>query len=906
MEAKAAPATPPTTATAKAPSSGGANWRNRRSATRQAASAVVLPTPPAEQVAVAVAEQPQKPQQTQTVVKAKYAQGASPCYVCGKDDHRWVVCPRKKTTGCGVCGVKHPTHTCSNRWRPAPKVQVAEVQQMAVEVREDVEARLPIRANAIKPPAQRKPEPEPLPDGDPLDQIGEVTALEVCSSGFTNLPPVNQPDLARLNRPPYQARYAMRLNGVKVVAMLDNGSMISAISTKMAERLGWTGQISQLHLSLRLFVGDPVQPECQLYHDVPIQITEGCSFVWDIPVVWDNKAKFVLGMDLMVKLRMQFDSVTYRLLFVHPETDECMILEPDPSSVIPSPTATVDEGQTNTEMWTQLVHEVPVIRPIEGVKMAPSAEAAEVSAMQLEKWVAKETLDPEYNMFCALMVQTSPGVDEDVSAIGTPIEPDDSEPALTEQEKERQYLDALPTRVREILEPHADLFRKPPGPPVSCPVEHDIITDPEAVPATSRVYPLPADKQLEAVEQITDLLERGLVKPSYSPWCSPIVFVKKKEGTWRMCVDYRNLNALTKKDGFPLPRMDLLLHRVASCSWFSKIDLTTGFHQIPLSYRAREKTAFRTPIPIKGGAHFEWVVMPFGLVNAPSSFQRLMWHVLQGLEDFAVVYIDDILVFSHDYEEHMGHLTTVMERLAKFKLFLKPSKCTFAQRKLEFLGHQVSADGVTVPPERRDAIRRWKPPFATAKQVRSFWGMVSWYSEYIPHAAEIGAPLIALMATKGKKFAWSEEATAAVYHLQDLLMSAPVLKPWYSDLEARVTTDASLVAIAAVLEQCHKDGWHPVAYWSRVLKPPERNYSATDREWLAVVQAVSRKWRHFLENKPFVLRSDHAALGAKLTKTQPEPPDNDRHARWITRMQGYPLDISIHSGIEEHSCGRTE
>ena len=336
-----------------------------------------------------------------------------------------------------------------------------------------------------------------------------------------------------------------------------------------------------------------------------------------------------------------------------------------------------------------------------------------------------------------------------------------------------------------------------------------------------------------------ELIDKGWVVPSESPWASPILLVPKDEGKkLRLCIDYRNLNALTKKDSFPLPRLDVMLHKSAKATIFSKLDLASGFHQIAVHPLHSELTAFILPEAIDGHALWQWRVMPFGLVNAPPTFQRAMTVALRGCEDFAAVYIDDILIYSTTIQDHLKHLATIFRKLQEQAYHVRLAKCKFMTQEVQFLGHKLTTEGIQHVVKESKDLAGFQPPFTKAKQVRSFLGLVMWYKSFIPHVSTIAAPLFPLTSEQ-KKFEWSEHATLAMEALKKAILEAPVLAKFNRDLPTRVTTDASTVGIGAVLEQRHTQGWRPVAFWSRKLKDPETRYSATDIEWLAVVDAIT-------------------------------------------------------------------
>ena len=396
--------------------------------------------------------------------------------------------------------------------------------------------------------------------------------------------------------------------------------------------------------------------------------------------------------------------------------------------------------------------------------------------------------------------------------------------------------------------------------------------------------------------QVEDLSKNHWIEPSTSPWGAPILFVPKKNGDLRMCVDFRDLNALTIDDSFPLPRIEVMLHKAAGARIFSKLDLASGFHQIEVAPEARELTAFRLPEAVNGSSLWHWKVMPFGLRNAPPTFQRAMTVTLAGLEHCAVVYIDDILVYSKNQEDHVTHLDQVFAALDKERYHMRLAKCEFMQRKVEFLGHCLCEEGISTQQDKVDAIKEWKTPFTTRKQVKSFLGVAVWYRVFIHKFSTIAAPLFELTSSR-KRFEWTEECEQAVNKLKDALTQAPVLARWNPALPTRVVTDASKVGVGAALEQQHDQGWRPVAYWSKKLKDAETRYSATDLEWLAVVTAVTRVWHWMLEGTPFIIMSDHKALETKLMKGNHDPPLNDRQCRWIESLAPFSYSFQWIKGL---------
>ena len=380
--------------------------------------------------------------------------------------------------------------------------------------------------------------------------------------------------------------------------------------------------------------------------------------------------------------------------------------------------------------------------------------------------------------------------------------------------------------------------------------------------------------------QINELLAQGHIRPSTSPYGAPVLFVPKKDGRWRMCVDYRALNRQTIRDKYPLPRIDDLLDRLGRAKHFSTLDLASGYHQIAVKASDIPKTAFRTQ-----RGQFEFIVMPFGVTNAPATFQRLMNNIFkEELDAFVLVYLDDILIFSQTLQEHIGHIRQALEKLRTAKLYARLHKCSFFQKRVEYLGFDVSAQGVQPSPEKVRTIVEWPRP-QSVKDVRSFLGLAGFYRRFIKQFSLKARPLTDL--TKDKiTWQWTDKEENAFCNLKRSLVIAPVLRMPNFDLSFVVTTDASLVSVGAILEQDFGQGLQPVAYESRKLNPAETRYSAYERELLGIVWAIG-KWRHYLEGRHFIVQTDHSSL-----KHLPNQPSVSRRIwKWVSILQGYDVDI---------------
>ncbi len=421
-------------------------------------------------------------------------------------------------------------------------------------------------------------------------------------------------------------------------------------------------------------------------------------------------------------------------------------------------------------------------------------------------------------------------------------------------------------------------------------------TDPEDKPASYAPRKLPPDGLRELSEQLVRMQKAGLARPSSSPWGAPVLFAAKKDGSARLCFDYRGLNALVQKarggpDGYPIPFADELRHQLAEARVFSSLDALAGYWQVRVAADDVKKTAVRTPL-----GSYEFLVMGFGHEAAPAHFQRFMSHVLAPfLHKFVVVFIDDVAVYSRNLEEHEQHLRAVFARLREFDLKLRRSKCHFFQSQIEFLGHRVGAGVVTPLQDKLAAVREWPRP-VTKKQLRGFLGLAGYYSDFIEGFSDLAEPLTALSRDEADvERDWDERCDGAFDRLKLALTAAPVLRLADPTKPYQLFVDASLVAVGAALMQEDEAGrLHPVAYFSKKLSRAERRYGATARELMGLVLAL-RKWRHYLMGCAGVeLWTDCKPLTWLKTQSELQP----MHARWLELLSQFPLDLKYVKGEE--------
>lgn len=437
--------------------------------------------------------------------------------------------------------------------------------------------------------------------------------------------------------------------------------------------------------------------------------------------------------------------------------------------------------------------------------------------------------------------------------------------------------------IEELITEFSDIFEEPTSlPPFRENHNHKITLMEGSNPVNQKPYRYAVYQKNEIDKMVKALLEAGTVQPSSSPYASPVVLVKKKDNTWRLCVDYRKLNTMTIKDRFPIPLIEDLMDELGGSSIYSKIDLRAGYHQVRMHLDDIQKTAFRTH-----SGHYEYVVMPFGLTNAPATFQGLMNAVFrEHLRKFVLIFFDDILIYSRSREEHISHLRVVFKIMRANKLYAKKSKCEFATRKVEYLGHFISAEGVSTDPAKIKAITEWPKP-KNLKALRGFLGLAGYYRRFVQSFGAISRPLSAL--TKKDSFLWNEEAQTAFESLKESMVTTPTLALPRFDKVFVVETDASGQGIGAVLMQ---EG-HPVAYISRQLKGKQLHLSIYEKELLAVVFAV-QKWRHYLLTNHFIIKTDQRSLKYLLEQRLNTPIQQ----QWLPKLLEFDYEIQYRQGKE--------
>lgn len=467
--------------------------------------------------------------------------------------------------------------------------------------------------------------------------------------------------------------------------------------------------------------------------------------------------------------------------------------------------------------------------------------------------------------------------------------------ALTHNEKkgsigldttDLQVLGTLEEQLAELLREFTTVFHIHEGLPQSRPEDMKIETTPSAkIPfrPLSRLSP----PELDALKlKLEELLAKGWIQPSKSPYGASVLFVKKKDGGLRMCVDYRALNNITVKDRTPLPSVTDLRERVKGAKYKTTLDIRDAFHNIRICPTDTHKTAFRTRY-----GHFEFTVCPFGACNSPATFVRMMNRIFGDLYDSGVIaYVDDLLIYSDTYSSHLLLLREVLQRLDSANLKVKLSKCEFAKEEVTFCGMILHTDGVSMNQDSVDAICEF-PQISCVSHIQSFIGSIRFFQDYIPNLAEIAGPLFDL-TKKNAEWNWNEEHQSIVRVVQYHLTSAPLLRFYDPKLPTEIHTDASAYAIGGWLGQKHSDNViYPVAYWSRRMIPAERNYPVHEQELLAMIEFIKHH-RRYLHGIEFTAFTDHKAL----EHLQTQPHLSARQVRWLQVLQEYTPKICFTPG----------
>ena len=500
--------------------------------------------------------------------------------------------------------------------------------------------------------------------------------------------------------------------------------------------------------------------------------------------------------------------------------------------------------------------------------------------------LSKEEIKIEKGQQLATMSRMS---QEQVNAIHYEQNTDDYEPQ--NKQKEDVSIDLAKTnlnndqqkRLQKLIEHYPDVFTNKPGRTKK--LTHKIQIKDGTRPIQVGPYRC-APKRREIIEEnINDMLKEGIITPSKSPWASPVVLAPKKDGTLRFCIDYRKLNAITVKDAYPIPRIDDTLDALEEAKFISTLDLRSGYWQVEMDQKSQGLTAFSSHKGL-----FEFKVMPYGLMNAPATFQRLMDFVLAGLKwKCCLVYIDDVIIYSKSFDQHLKDLKEVFDALQEANLTLKVSKCHFCREEIKYLGHIITQQGVKPDPELVSAVKDFPQP-KNVKDIQAFLGLTGYYRRFIKNYSKIAEPLLKQIRTKQKEHGashqieWNIECQKAFTELKEKLINSPIMNTPNFKHPFIIELDASGYGLGAVLAQEYDGQKFVIAYASRILKPAERNYSATEREALAIVWSTEH-FRPYIEGMDIFIRTDCQALQwLKESKNV-----SGRLARWALQLAPFHI-----------------
>ncbi|UYV78663.1 hypothetical protein LAZ67_16002321, partial [Cordylochernes scorpioides] len=459
---------------------------------------------------------------------------------------------------------------------------------------------------------------------------------------------------------------------------------------------------------------------------------------------------------------------------------------------------------------------------------------------------------------------------------------DDEEDKVTEIQINEDLTLSQKNELRQVLSKYSDLFSSKLG--KTNLAKHRIDTE-NAKPIKHKPYRVSPKERDIIKEQIQDMLQEGVIRASSGPWAFPVILVRKRDGNWRFCVDYRKLNSITVKDVYPIPRIDDVMDTLQGSRYFTAIDLRSGYWQVEIEEQDKKKTAFTTSHGL-----YEFNVMPFGLCNAPATFERIMDNVLKNIKwKFCLCYLDDVIIYSPDFTTHLGRIEAVLKCFRESNLRLNGKKCRFGFEEIEILGHVTSKHGIKPADHNVKAIRDFPRPSKT-KEIQSFIGLCSYYRKFIKNFSRIADPLFKL-TRKDSPFIWSESQEEAFITLKSLLTNPPILSHFDPEAPTQIHTDASNIGLGATLVQTINGQEKVISYISRSLSKPERNYSTTEKECLALVWSMS-KLRPYLYGRRFKVMTDHHALCWLRNLRDP----TGRLARWALKIQEFDFEIIYKSG----------
>ncbi|XP_043263107.1 uncharacterized protein LOC122403574 [Colletes gigas] len=660
----------------------------------------------------------------------------------------------------------------------------------------------------------------------------------------------------------------IQIEGFKGHAFFDTGAKVSIASDSLYNKLAANGtKFQQRKLLIALADGHP-RIRSVLCADLTVQLKDRnikSPFIV-LPGATENRT--LLGIDFLETAGIIINAAQRSWNYVDQPKNHHFFEEEPPVKVsqpksrkFPKkelalvgtqepPAQTPKKRMPDEEDWSEMCHMPPLLSPL-----SPTPKKTQQT----------DILDDLFDR-CFQTYRL------DLASVDVLLRPEEAE-GLDQNEKRQ---------LEQLLIQHLDLFET--SEESTTFAEHRIDTGDNA-PIAVPPYRLSPARKAVLRDEIDEMLQKDIIEESESPWAAPVVMVAKKDGGVRVCVDYRRLNAITVTDTYPLPRIDDLIHATTSTRFMTTLDLRSGYWQIPVHQKDQEKTTFVTPF-----GTYRFKRMPFGLKNAPATFQRMMDRLRAPLgERMIIAYLDDLLILSSSFNNHLADLKATFSRIRFFGLRMNREKCYMCCPEIKYLGHIITPSGIEADPEKISAILERQAP-TNVKGVLSFVQTCSWYRRFIPGFAQTAEPLTRLTRKK-TSWHWGEKQKKSFQDLKRMLTEAPVLKPANPKMPYTIRTDASGYALGAALVQGEKEEEHPVEYASRLLTTAERNYSTTEREALAVVWAIN-KFRGYIEGSEVRIMTDHQPLRWLMTLKTP----SGRLARWALLLQEFNIQIDYCPG----------
>lgn len=680
-------------------------------------------------------------------------------------------------------------------------------------------------------------------------------------------------------------RHPIRCNNVPVLAIIDTGAYVSVVNPQVVRKHNWPIQAS--NLALVHAAGDNLKCLGEVLITVEIAINGKVKKITHHFVVIENLcAEALLGIELLRALDINLHLNNKNPISFARQTKKKGVRAI--GTRLPPRSINLVTGRVDIDAETVLCTPFGFDNQVMAANSLTTVQNNKVTLVMLNL-DNREVMLREGQQIASLQGMDGPNTNPVSDAILGVIQLEDT----SETVQVGKDLDAAQVRdlsllfneLREAFSIDGSLGR-------THLVEHHIELEEGARPFAEPMRRHPAIHEREAQRQVEEMLEKGVIEPSNSPWSSEYVIVKKKTGDYRLCIDFRRLNRMTKKNCYPLPNVEACLEALAGNVYYSKIDFASGYWQMPLAPDSKEYTAFRA-----AGGLWNWKVLPFGLCNAPASFSRLINLMFAGLKGANLqMFLDDVCLATEDWPSHVTLLRQVLTIVIKSNMKLKGSKCLFGAKEITFLGHIVSRDLVRQDPTKMAALTKMPPP-TDLNGVRRVLGAFSYYRRFIHNFATIAEPLTRL-TRKTEPFKWGDEQEKAFAKLKEEILANATLTHFNPSAETVLKTDASTVGIAGLLLQKHADGWKLVSCCSRRLSQCEANYSTTEIEGLAIVYSV-QKFRHYLFGISFKILTDHCALCALKHKLS----QNARLRRWAAILSEYDFEIvytkgSLHQDVD--------